>query len=126
MKNGPYEMVIAPVGYPGKRYRDRYAYEHHVVWWQNTGSVPPPGFDVHHKNEQKRDNRFDNLELLSKSEHTKHHAPEAMPKLSFTCGWCLELFKVSERIARQRLKKAKHDKLFCSRSCGAKHQNSLQ
>jgi len=43
MKNGPYEMVIAPEEYPGRRYRNRYVYEHQLVWWKNTGKLVPKG-----------------------------------------------------------------------------------
>jgi len=36
------------------------------------------GMDVHHKNEIRWDNRPDNLELMTRSDHTKHHnAPES-------------------------------------------------
>lgn len=73
MKNGPYELVVAPPGFPGKRYRGRYAYEHTVVWWQHTGEVPGPDETIHHKNENKRDNRFDNLERKTRSRHTRDH-----------------------------------------------------
>jgi len=73
MRNGPYELVVAPADYPGKRYRGRYVYEHHLVWWQHTGEVVPEGHVVHHKNEHKRDNRFDNFELQAKPLHDAAH-----------------------------------------------------
>ena len=74
MKNGPYELVIAPPEYPGKRYRGRYCYEHHLVWRENTGHVVQPGEHIHHKDENKRNNDFDNLRLKGKSEHRREHA----------------------------------------------------
>lgn len=40
MRCGPYILIIPPPEYPGKKYRGRYAYEHHVVWWENTGGDP--------------------------------------------------------------------------------------
>lgn len=61
MRNGPYEMVVAPAGYPGKKYRGRYVYEHQLVWWKKTGKLVPLGFVLHHKNEHKRHNVFSNL-----------------------------------------------------------------
>ena len=32
-----------------------------------------PEYDVHHINEDKKDNRIENLEILTRSEHTIHH-----------------------------------------------------
>ena len=66
MKNGPYELVIPPPEYPGKRYRGRYAYEHRVNWWRKTKKNPDDfdGLIVHHKNDKKRDNSPDNLEQM--------------------------------------------------------------
>ena len=34
MKNGPYILVAALETYPGKKYRGKYCYEHHMVWWK--------------------------------------------------------------------------------------------
>ena len=73
MKNGSYELVEAPVDYPGRRYRNRYVYEHHLVWWENTGQLVPVGSVVHHKNGCKRDNQFQNLELKEHGVHTSDH-----------------------------------------------------
>jgi hypothetical protein len=115
MKNGPYTLVTAPEGYPGKRYRGRYAYEHHVVWWQNTGVVPDSASVVHHKNEDKRDNRFSNLEMISRGAHTAHHSvPAALVELP--CGKCGKTF---ERIASNYRCQIKNGQaiFYCTRSC---------
>ncbi len=50
-----------------------YAYEHLVVWL-NAGRQPPEcGQVLHHRNEDKTDNRLSNLELLTKPEHAAEH-----------------------------------------------------
>ena len=40
---------------------------------------------VHHKNGSKRDNRLSNLEIMSRAEHTAHHARERMEKYGKPC-----------------------------------------
>ena len=73
MKNGPYELVIAPPDYTGVKYRGRYVYEHHLVWWKNTGQLVPPGHLLHHKDDDKRRNVFENLELKPRGTHSTEH-----------------------------------------------------
>lgn len=46
--------------------------EHRFVWEQAYGPIPP-NHVVHHKNGNKSDNRLENLELLTLSDHAKHH-----------------------------------------------------
>jgi hypothetical protein len=119
MKNGPYELVIAPEGYPGKRYRDRYCYEHHLVWWQNTGEVPGEAELIHHKNEDKRDNRFENLEKKGWARHTAEHNSERTAWVTVVCGRsaCGKEFNVPRREHRERLKRSRSGRLFCTKSC---------
>ena len=47
---------------------------HRYVWEKEKGVIPP-GFDIHHINEKKYDNRLENLECLPKSEHTRIYSP---------------------------------------------------
>ena len=115
MKNGPYELVRAPDGSPGKRYRGRYVYEHILVWWQSTGHLPVSGEVVHHKNEKKRDNRFKNLELKTVAAHTAEHA-EPAPVTKLRCASCKTPFERLERDVR--LKKSNgQERFYCSVSC---------
>lgn len=128
MKNGPYELVIAPENYPGKKYRDRYVYEHHLIWWQNTATLVPDGMVIHHKNEQKRDNRFENLELMAKADHVKEHKSSPFNERGelklqeAVCAWCGISFLVKGHSLRHR-KKANNN-IFCSRSHSVKHQHA--
>ena len=97
MKNGKYELIIPPKNYPGKRYRNKYAYEHIVCWWKKTNELPMPGMEIHHINGNHRDNRFDNLTLVTKEQHQKIHA-ELRKKESITlsCDKCGKKIKRRE------------------------------
>jgi hypothetical protein len=46
--------------------------EHRKIWEKHYGKIP---FDccIHHKNGNKKDNRIENLECLSRKEHGKRH-----------------------------------------------------
>jgi hypothetical protein len=47
---------------------------HRYVWEKEKGAIPN-NYDIHHLNGIKSDNRIENLECLSKSEHTKRYSP---------------------------------------------------
>lgn len=91
MKNGPYILIKAPEEFPGKKYRNKYAYEHTIVWWENTKSIPPKGYILHHRNEDKHDNRFENLELISIGTHSAKHKFKNK-KLAIICSHCKNAF----------------------------------
>ena len=48
-------------------------FEHVLVWEAHHGPVPA-GFEVHHKNENKLDNRIENLQLVTRLEHKRIHS----------------------------------------------------
>ena len=56
----------------GKRKRKRM---NRLVWETFVGPIPE-GYDVHHKNHNRQDNRVENLELIEKHKHRKMHYDE--------------------------------------------------
>lgn len=120
MKNGPYILVIAPDKYLGKRYRDRYAYQHHVVYWKKFGVIPKNGEIIHHKNNNPHDNRLRNLELMSQKDHKAHH--NHVDPVKFKCSHCKKLVLLQPSKYRERIKRNKNG-IFCSAKCGALEQH---
>lgn len=48
--------------------------EHRLVWERAYGEIPR-GYSIHHINEDKTDNRLENLEMVSHQAHSVHHNP---------------------------------------------------
>lgn len=115
MKNGPYELVVAPEGYPGKKYRGRYCYEHHLVYWMEFGRLLKRGECLHHKDDCKRRNVADNLELQTVSQHVRgHNLERGRAMVSMHCPCCGCAF---ERERSQTYLVKKQARSFCSRAC---------
>lgn len=64
-----YILVYCPE-YP-KAKNGKYVYEHRLVMANHLGRPLEESEHVHHKNGNKQDNRIENLELLTNSEHHK-------------------------------------------------------
>lgn len=67
-KRTGYYLSSKPVN--GKRVRL------HVYVWEMEHGKAPKGYEVHHKDHDKRNNSVDNLELLTSKEHHKIHSEE--------------------------------------------------
>ena len=67
------KFTLRPSGYYALTTNNR-CLMHRYVWEKEKGLIPK-GWDIHHINEQKSDNRIENLECLPKAEHTRKYSP---------------------------------------------------
>ncbi len=113
MKNGEYNIIVAPDNYPGKKYRNRYCYEHIFIWWKNTGNIPSDGNVIHHINGNKRDNRINNLKEISAKEHNSKHSSTGLTMAREICSFCGNV------IIREKRLFWKRKNYYCNRFCMA-------
>lgn len=79
-----------------------------VVWWLHTGEVPE-GEDIHHDNEIKLDDRFENLRRMDHGEHSRLH--NIKPLIQCVCITCGKEFGLPQ----WRINEGKGK--YCSLSC---------
>jgi len=89
--------------------------EHRVIMEEHLGRELDYNEVVHHINGDDKDNRLENLQLMSRSEHTKLHNP----KISYTCFICNWCGKIIFRKPHQykTFLKTERKLSFCSKKC---------
>lgn len=100
-----YFRVYRP-DYPGC-WNGGYAKRAVVVYWLVTGHVVAPDENVHHRNGNRMDDRFENLRLLLHRDHACFHNPK---ESILTCQFC------GRRFNRPRGKSSVKIR-FCSQRC---------
>lgn len=71
VKKGGYLYAVVP-DHPN-RTKSNYVLHHRVVMENHLGRLLTENEVVHHLNEDKKDNRIENLEVMTKEEHGRHH-----------------------------------------------------
>ena len=78
---------------------------------------------VHHRDEDPSNNAPANLQVMTRAEHARLHAP-TVAVVECTCPVCSTGFSLKPHKYRRRLKMSKHGVLFCSRSCGTRYNHA--
>lgn len=72
-----YKTVWMPVWWQGHQPKPNRVYEHQLVWAEAYDyALIPKGHVIHHIDGNKLNNTIDNLQLMSRTEHMRHHAKE--------------------------------------------------
>jgi hypothetical protein len=112
MRNWKYILIIAPEHYPWKKYRNRYAYEHHVNRWKCFDYIINNNEVVHHKDGNTHNNNINNLCLMTKEEH--NWLCEWLTMVELECPICSKHFMFPKKNI------STHPNATCSRSCWGK------
>lgn len=117
MKSNGRILVKVPESYPGKRYILDYAPRSHYVYWKHTGHIIQKDEVIHHLDENKMNDSFENLKLMTRGEHTIIHQPKALMGL-FKCPVCgVKFMRPLYNIKKQ---KEADRPVLCSRVCSGK------
>lgn len=135
--NGFYRLIYAPLHKSSRA--NGYVLEHRLVMEKYLGRLLKSDEIVHHKNENKLDNRLSNLERLTKKEHDKLHfeskkLTDGRRKKHKLIGWNPKIKGTNNPNWRggKKLRKCKCGKKFfewpskkrnCSKLCPKRYKN---
>ena len=84
-RHGEYILIYRP-DHPNAQ-KGGYIPQHRLIMSEFLGRPLKPNEEVHHKNENEKDNRLENLELLTTAEHTTlHNLKDMSDWLCSICG----------------------------------------
>jgi len=118
--------IRVPKNYEGTIYKShnfilyaRFVVEQHLGRYLSTNE------DVHHKDGNKLNDTISNLEVLSRSDHTKKHCKIGRDIITLVCPTCNKKFS-RERRKTHLANNKRTIRTFCSRSCSTKYYSSLK
>ncbi len=92
-----------------------------MLWYK--GILIPKGFNVHHKDGDKMNDKKSNLIVLTHSKHSKLHNKSRIKETERTCNNCRETFMIKS----WRLNSKKENRgAFCSQRCYHSYKKSIE
>lgn len=121
VRKGKYEYAIVR-NHPSASKRG-YVLHHRILIENSTGRLLQPNEIVHHKNGNGRDNRLENLQLLTTTEHRSLHA-KGRTKFEMKCPHCGKAFFIK----RSQFNLVGKSKQYtcCSPSCRGSFSRRIQ
>ena len=114
-KHAGYVGIHAP-DHPNKT-KKGFMSEHRLVMEKKLGRKLLSSEHTHHKNENRKDNKPENLEIVSYSQHCKKH--RKIEWIQLICVECKKKFRKMAKDERRRIKKNMKGP-FCGSSCKGK------
>lgn len=109
VSKGEYDYAVVPE-HP-KAIGHGYVLAHRAIMENHIGRLLTEDEIVHHIDGNKKNNSLDNLEIMSKTEHSRHHRPKQVLIIN-TCKNCNKEFSRRKGLTN----------VFCSRRCNGKFQ----
>lgn len=122
---GDYYFAYVPE-HPNSNYNG-YVLLHRAIVENYLGRVLDTNEVVHHKNGNKKDNRTENLQVMTNEEHVKLHNSEIGRQfVTLKCPNCGKIFERDKRNSFLDRPNSAFHCSFCSRSCAGKFAYKVQ